>query len=49
MAGADSTLSEIGEYLGFAGQYAARMVGKEVRAAVAALNVAIGGDEQAAA
>ncbi|EIG63628.1 hypothetical protein [Bradyrhizobium sp. WSM1253] len=45
----DSTLSEIGEYLGFAGQYAARMAGKEVRAAVAALNAAIGGDEQAAA
>ncbi|WP_354129093.1 hypothetical protein [Bradyrhizobium sp. i1.15.2] len=44
----DSTLSEIGD-LGFAGQYAARMAGKEVRAAVAALNAAIGGDEQAAA
>ena len=49
MASSDSTLSEIGEYLGFAGQYAAMMAGKEVRAAVAALNAAIGGDEQAAA
>ena len=49
MSSTDSTLAEIGEDLGFAGQYRARMAGKEVRAAVAALNAAIAGDEQAAA
>ncbi|OSJ19774.1 hypothetical protein BST63_19675 [Bradyrhizobium canariense] len=49
MAGADSTLAEIGEFLGFGGQYATRMAARQVRAAVAALNVAIGRDEQAAA
>lgn len=36
MASSDSTLEEIGEYLGFGGQYAARMAGKAVRDAVAA-------------
>ncbi|MCK1544011.1 hypothetical protein IVB12_19120 [Bradyrhizobium sp. 179] len=46
---ADSTLAEIGEYLGFSGQYAARMAGKEVRAAVVALNAAIAEGERAAA
>jgi hypothetical protein len=40
MASSDSTLAEIGEYLGFAGQYAPRMAGKEIRTAVAALNAA---------
>ncbi|MBB4391473.1 hypothetical protein [Bradyrhizobium sp. ERR14] len=49
MAAGDNTLSEIGEYLGFGGQYAARMAGKEVRAAVAALNAAIEGSARAAA
>jgi hypothetical protein len=49
MASGDSTLAEIGEYLGFAGQYAARMAGKEVRAVVAALNAALAEQERAAA
>jgi hypothetical protein len=49
MASGDSTLTEIGEYLGFAGQYAPRMAGKEIRAAVAALSAAIAEDEKAAA
>jgi hypothetical protein len=49
MASSDSTLAEIGEYLGFAGQYAPRMAGKEVRAAVTALNAAIAEGERAAA
>ncbi|WP_339033794.1 hypothetical protein WHZ78_18465 [Bradyrhizobium symbiodeficiens] len=49
MAAGDSTLAEIGEHLGFAGQYAARIAGKEVRAAVAALNVAVAEGERAAA
>jgi hypothetical protein len=49
MASADSTLAEIGEYLGFGGQYAPRMAGKEVRAAVAALNAAVAEGERAAA
>jgi hypothetical protein len=49
MASGDSTLAEIGEYLGFAGQYAARMAGKEVRIAVAALNAAVAEGERAAA
>jgi hypothetical protein len=40
MASSDSTLAQIGEYLGFAGPYAARPAGKEVRAAVTALNAA---------
>lgn len=48
MAAGDNTLSDIGEYLGFAGQYAARMAAKEVRAAVAALNAALGEEERAA-
>ncbi|MCK1420713.1 hypothetical protein IVB14_05150 [Bradyrhizobium sp. 180] len=49
MASGDSTLAEIGEYLGFAGQYAQRSASKEVRAAVAALNVAMAEGERAAA
>lgn len=40
MASADSTLAEIGEYLGFGGQYATRMAGKAVKDAVVALNAA---------
>lgn len=49
MASSDSTLAEIGEHLGFGGQYAPRMAGKEVRAAVAALNAALSeGDRQTA-
>jgi hypothetical protein len=49
MASGDSTLSEIGEYLGFSGQYAPRMAGKEVKAAVIALNAALSAKEQQAA
>ena len=49
MASGDSTLAEIGEYLGFAGQYAARMAGKEIRVAVGAFNAAIAEGERAAA
>ncbi|MET4487003.1 hypothetical protein [Bradyrhizobium sp. LA7.1] len=49
MAAGDSTLAEIGEYLGFSGQYAARMASKEVRAAVVALNAAIAEGERDAA
>ena len=49
MASSDSTLAEIGEYLGFAGQYAQRSAGKEVRAAVTALNAAVAEGERAAA
>jgi hypothetical protein len=49
MAAGDSTLAEIGEYLGFAGQYATRMAAKEVRAAVVALNAALSEGEKAAA
>jgi hypothetical protein len=49
MASGGSTLAEIGEFLGFGGQYAARMAGKEVRAAVAALNAAIAEGERVAA
>lgn len=49
MASSDSTLSEIGGYLGFSGQYAGRMAGKEVRAAVVALNAALSEGERAAA
>ncbi|KYK45151.1 hypothetical protein A1D31_10990 [Bradyrhizobium liaoningense] len=49
MAAADSTLAEIGEELGFGGQYRARMAGKEVRAAVVALDAAIAGSEGVAA
>lgn len=48
MASSDSTLAEVGEYLGFSGQYAARMAGKEVRGAVAALNAALAEGEKAA-
>jgi hypothetical protein len=40
MASSDSTLAEIGEYLGFVGQYATRMAGKAVKDAVTALNAA---------
>jgi hypothetical protein len=49
MASSDSTLAEIGEYLGFGGQYAARMARKSVKNAVTALNAAIAEGEQAAA
>jgi hypothetical protein len=49
MASSDSTLAEIGEYLGFGGQYAVRMAGKEVRAAVAALNAALAEEGRLAA
>jgi hypothetical protein len=49
MASSDSTLAQIGEYLGFAGQYAARMARKEVRAGVAALNAAVAEGERSAA
>jgi hypothetical protein len=49
MASSDSTLAEIGEYLGFAGQYAARMAGKSVREAVTALNAMLAGKDRAAA
>jgi hypothetical protein len=49
MAAGDSTLAEIGEYLGFGGQYATRMAGKAVKDAVAALNTALAEGERAAA
>lgn len=49
MAAGDSTLAEIGEYLGFGGQYATRMAGKAVRDAVLALNAALADDGRAAA
>lgn len=49
MAAGDSTLAEIGEYLGFGGQYATRMAGKEVKAAVIALNAALAEEERRAA
>lgn len=49
MAAGDSTLAEIGEHLGFAGQYATRMAAKEVRAMVVALNAALSEEERAAA
>jgi hypothetical protein len=49
MAAGDSTLSDIGEYLGFAGQYAGRMAGKSVKEAVAALNNAMADKERQAA
>lgn len=50
MAAGDSTLAEIGEYLGFGGQYATRMAGKAVKDAVAALNAALAeGEDQRAA
>jgi hypothetical protein len=49
MASSDSTLAEIGEYLGFGGQYATRMAGKAVKDAVAALNAALAEGERAAA
>ncbi|MET4121781.1 hypothetical protein ABIB85_008496 [Bradyrhizobium sp. JR1.5] len=49
MAAGNSTLAEIGEFLGFGGQYATRMAAKEVRAAVAALNAALGDGQRAAA
>jgi hypothetical protein len=49
MASSDSTLAEIGEYLGGGGQYATRIASKEVRAAVVALNAALAESERAAA
>ncbi|MEH2546900.1 hypothetical protein V1283_003545 [Bradyrhizobium sp. AZCC 2262] len=49
MASSDSTLAEIGEHLGFGGQYAPRMAGREVRAAVAALNAALAEEGRQAA
>jgi len=49
MAAGDSTLAEIGEYLGFGGQYATRMAGKSVRDAVIALNAAMDVQEKRAA
>lgn len=49
MAAGDSTLAEIGEYLGGGGQYATRIAAKEVRAAVAALNIALAEGERDAA
>ncbi|MGY3130896.1 hypothetical protein ACVWZM_001578 [Bradyrhizobium sp. USDA 4501] len=42
-------LARSASYLGFGGQYAPSMAGKEVRAAVAALNVVMAEDEPAAA
>ncbi len=49
MAAGDNTLAEMGEYLGFSGQYATRSARKEVRAAVVVLNAAIAeADRQAA-
>lgn len=49
MASADSTLAEIGEYLGFGGQYATRMAGKAVKDAVMTLSAALAEDERRAA
>lgn len=49
MASADSTLCEIGEYLGFSGQYATRMAGKAVRDSVIALNAELASEERQAA
>jgi hypothetical protein len=49
MASGDSTLSEIGEYLGFGGQYATRMAAKEVRSAVLAMNLALAEEQRLAA
>ncbi|MGY3467673.1 hypothetical protein ACVW0I_004544 [Bradyrhizobium sp. LM6.11] len=49
MASSDSTLAEIGEYLGFAGQYATRMAGRSVKDAVSALNAALAEGKRAAA
>jgi hypothetical protein len=49
MASCDSTLAEIGEYLGFGGQYATRMAGKAVKDAVTALNAALAEEEREAA
>jgi hypothetical protein len=49
MASADSTLAEIGDYLGFGGQYATRMAGKAVKDAVANLNAALADGERQAA
>ncbi|MBJ7402965.1 MAG: hypothetical protein JHD07_06540 [Bradyrhizobium sp.] len=48
MAAGDSTLAEIGDDLGFGGQYRARMAGRSVKEAVAALNAALAGSEPAA-
>ncbi|MCK1299604.1 MULTISPECIES: hypothetical protein [unclassified Bradyrhizobium] len=49
MAAGDSTLAEISEYLGFAGQYATRMAGRSVKDAVSALNAALAEGERVAA
>ena len=49
MASSDCTLLEIGEYLGFSGQYATRSARKEVRAAVIVLNAALSEGEREAA
>jgi hypothetical protein len=49
MASSDSTLAEIGEYLGFGGQYATRMAGKSVKDAVTTLNAALSEEGLAAA
>lgn len=49
IASSDSILGEIRENLGFAGQYAVRTAGKEVRAAVVALNAALAEEGRAAA
>jgi hypothetical protein len=49
MASSDSTLAEIGEYLGFGGQYATRMAGTAVKDAVAALNAALAEEGREAA
>lgn len=44
-----STLLEVGEYLGFSGQYATRIARNEIRAAVAALNAAMAVEDREAA
>ncbi|MDR6302663.1 hypothetical protein GGQ85_000339 [Nitrobacter vulgaris] len=49
MAASDSTLLEIGEYLGFSGQYATRSARREVRTAVIALNATLAEEGRKAA
>lgn len=49
MAIGASTLLEVGEYLGFSGQYATRIARNEIRAAVAALNAAMAVEDREAA
>lgn len=49
MASADSTLAEIGDYLGYSGQYAVRMAGKSVRDAVVAMTGAVADGNREAA